>query len=116
MECAEKSAFGFLGTMIFVGWTIAAAIVPRIADLYGRKWVFVINMIVQLIAIIAMIFAKSYIIMLVALFFVGMCSSARWAVSYVYLMEFLTEENIKCIGPFVNASAALALIIGAFTF
>ena len=63
-----------------------------------------------------MIYAKSYTVMAVALFFVGMCSSARWAVSYVYLMEFLTTANIKCIGPFVNASAALAFIFGAFTF
>ena len=62
-----------------------------------------------------MIFTKIYSVMAVALFIVGMCSSARWTVSYVYLMEFLTEDKIKCIGPFVNASAALAFIIGAFT-
>ena len=68
-----------------------------------------------MIAILVMIFTKSYPMMVMALFFVGMCSSARWTVSYVYLMEFLTEDKIKCIGPFVNASAALALIIGAFT-
>lgn len=53
--------------------------------------------------------------MCAALFVVGACSSARWTVSYVYLMEFLTEPKIKSIGPFVNASAALAFLIGAFT-
>lgn len=30
-------------------------------------------------------------------------------------MEFLTEANIKCIGPCFNASSGLALLIGAFT-
>lgn len=49
-----------------------------------------------------------------ALFVIGVCSSARWTVSYVYLMEFLTELKIKTVGPFVNASAALAFVIGAF--
>ncbi len=49
-----------------------------------------------------------------ALFIIGLCSSARWTVSYVYLMEFLTEPMIKTVGPFVNASAALAFVIGAF--
>ena len=65
-------------------------------------------------AIMFMIFTRSYEVMAAALFVVGMCSSARWTVSYVYLMEFLTEQNIKVVGPFVNASAALAFLIGAF--
>jgi len=115
MQCFEKSAFGFLGTLIFLGWTLAALIIPRISDLYGRKWILVINMILQLIAILVMCVAKNYATMAAALFMVGVCSSARWTVSYVYLLEFLTVANIKCIGPFVNASAALAFIIGAFT-
>ena len=46
MQCSEKSAFGFLGSMIFIGWTIAAMIVPRISDLYGRKWTFVVNIVI----------------------------------------------------------------------
>ena len=61
-----------------------------------------------------MIFTSSYSVMAAALFVVGMCSSARWTIAYVYLMEFLTEEKIKTVGPFVNASAALAFLIGAF--
>ena len=115
MYCSEKANFGFLGTMIFTGWTSSAVIVPRISDLYGRKWTFIVNMFVQILAVLAMIYTKSYTVMAIALFFVGVCSSARWTVAYVYLMEFLTEANIKCIGPFVNASAALALFIGALT-
>ena len=100
--------------MIFLGWTLAALLIPRISDLYGRKRVFLVNMLVQLAAIILMIFCKSFALMSVALFVIGVCSSARWTVSYVYLMEFLTEPKIKTVGPFVNASAALAFIIGAF--
>ena len=115
MQCYDKSAFSLLGTMIFSGWVVAAFFVPRISDLYGRKITFIVNMAVQSVAIVAMIVAKSYITMAVALFIVGLCSSARWTVSYVYLMEFLTEDTIKCVGPFVNASAALAFVIAAFT-
>ena len=100
--------------MIFIGWTISAFFVSRISDLYGRKWTFIINMTVQFFAILAIIYTDNYGVMAGALFMVGVCSSARWTVSYVYLMEFLTENNIKCIGPMVNASAALAFIIGAF--
>lgn len=115
MQCAEKSKFGVLGMMIFIGWTCAAAIIPRLSDLYGRKKVYVINMLIQLVALLIMIFAKSYESMGSGLFLIGACSAGRWTVSYVYLMEFWTEAYIKKYAPFVNASAALSLIIGAFT-
>ena len=115
MQCAEKSEFGVLGMMIFIGWTVSAAIIPRLSDLYGRKKVYVINMLIQLVALLVMIFAKSYKSMATGLFLIGVCSAGRWTVAYVYLMEFWTEAYIKKYAPFVNASAALALIIGAFT-
>ena len=115
MECSEKKAFGLLGTLIFSGWTVAAFFIPRLSDLYGRKWVFIGSMLTQLLALVAMLAAKSYTVMAVALFVIGMCSASRWTVSYVYLMEFLTDAKIKIIGPLVNASAAIAFLVGAFT-
>ena len=103
-----------MGTMIFAGWASSAFFIPWLSDLYGRKPIFVTNMIVQLCAQIGMIFTGNYFVMLVCLFVIGFCCSARWSTSYVYLMEFLTEKNIKQVGPFVNASAALAFVVGAF--
>jgi len=115
MQCSPKSEFGFMGTIIFLGWTLSALITSRSSDLFGRKWVLVIIMIFQLMAIFLMCVTKNYLTMVTALFIMGACSSVRWTVAYVYLMEFLTETNIKCIGPVFNASAAVAFVIGAFT-
>jgi len=116
MQCADNSRFGLLGMMIFLGWTISAVIVPRLADIYGRKPTFIINYLVELLAVILMIYSRTFEIMAVALFLIGVCSAGRWTVTYIYLMEFWTDNNIKKYGPFVNSSAALALIIGAFMF
>uniref|UniRef100_A0A7S3HVQ1 Major facilitator superfamily (MFS) profile domain-containing protein n=1 Tax=Favella ehrenbergii TaxID=182087 RepID=A0A7S3HVQ1_9SPIT len=113
MQCASKAEFGLMGTLIFSGWASTAFLIPWSSDLYGRKPILLINIAVQLAFLIVMIFTKSYWVMCTCLFFIGMCSSARWSTSYVYLMEFLTESNIKKVGPFVNASAALAFVIGA---
>ena len=115
MQCAEKAKFGVLGMMIFIGWTISALFVPRIADLYGRKPTFIILMILQFAAILLLIFSGSYEVTATGLFFIGVCSVGRWTIGYIYLLEFWTESNIKKYAPFVNASAGLALIIGAFT-
>ena len=62
-----------------------------------------------------MITTNSYWIMCTCLFFIGVCSSARWSVGYVYLMEFLTDSSIKKVGPFDHASAALPFVIGALS-
>ena len=58
---------------------------------------------------------KDYVTMAIALFLFGVCCQARWTITYLYLMEFLTETHIKCIGPFFNASSGFALLFGAFT-
>ena len=105
--------FAYMGTLIFVGWTISALIVPRLADLYGRKWTFVVNTLVQLAALVTIIYSTSYTVVCCALFMIGACSSGRWTVSYVYLMEFLTEKNIKGIGPFFNASAGISFVVAS---
>lgn len=83
------------------------------ADLYGRKWTFAINLLFQVFSLLTMIFAKSYMGLFGALFVLGLCSSGRWTVTYIYVNEFLTERNIKCISPFFNACAGLAYVIGA---
>ena len=102
--------------MVFIGWTLASVIVPRISDLYGRKTTFLVNMAAQFISLICMIYTKSYLLMQIALFVLGVCSVGRWTVTYIYLCEFWTEKNIKRFGPFINVSAAITLLVGAFTF
>ena len=46
LACATKAEIGLVGSLQFVGWALASAISPRIADLYGRKYVVVGSLIV----------------------------------------------------------------------
>lgn len=57
MECSDKKEFGRLGMMVFVGWTIAAVTIPRIADLYGRRPTFIGSMGLQLIGLALIIYS-----------------------------------------------------------
>ena len=38
-----KYLIGLIGSMFFVGWTVGCIALPRLADLYGRKWFFIIS-------------------------------------------------------------------------
>ena len=37
LTCVPKNVIGFIGSAYFIGFAISAAIVPAIADNYGRK-------------------------------------------------------------------------------
>ena len=101
--------------MIFLGWTIGAVIVPRFADVYGRKLTYIFNYCMQLVAMLLLIYSNSFEITAGALFLIGVNCVGRWTVTYIYLTEFWTEESIKKYAAFINASSALSLIIAAFT-
>ena len=69
-----------------------------------------------MVAIAALIHSTSITVSEWSLFVLGACASGRWVVGYIYFTEFLTDEATKRYGCLVNASAAVPIIMGAFTF
>ena len=63
-----------------------------------------------------LMFTTSFKVAEWCLFVLGICANGRWVVAYVYFTEFLAEDKTKRYGPIVNSTAALSIIIGAFTF
>jgi len=45
LTCVPKSKIGLLGTIGFAGAAFGCFFVPRLGDLYGRKPVYVVSMI-----------------------------------------------------------------------
>ena len=41
LECAPSETIGMLGSAYFLGWTLFAIAIPRLADIYGRKIIYV---------------------------------------------------------------------------
>ena len=37
LACVNKARVGLIGSSLFIGWSIAAFISPRLADIYGRR-------------------------------------------------------------------------------
>ena len=55
LACASPETIGMLGSAYFLGWTLFAIAIPRLADVYGRKVIFVGALIVQAPTIYSMI-------------------------------------------------------------
>ena len=44
LACAEKSKIGMLGSVFFTGWAISSLFITRLADILGRKSIFLASM------------------------------------------------------------------------
>ena len=77
MECFPKAKFGVLGAMFFIGYSISSLFAPRLADIYGRRIVFLINLTAQVVIQCALIFSTSFELTTVILLLLGLCASGR---------------------------------------
>ena len=48
MECVGSYRIGLIGTVISAGYAVGSLIIPRLSDIYGRKPVVCVNMVVNL--------------------------------------------------------------------
>lgn len=88
--------------MQFVGWAISAAITPRLSDIYGRRPIFLLSMLVQLLSLIAIYISRSVWITIGLIFFFGMGGVGRSSISYLYMQEFLPQDKQTLVGTILQ--------------
>lgn len=96
LACTQKgptSPIALLGSLQFVGWAISAFITPRLADIYGRKIIFLVSMGIQLAALIGIYFSRNWIFTAVLMFIFGTGGVGRSSISYLYMQEFLPTNK-----------------------
>jgi MFS family permease len=75
--CVSDTKIGYIGSSFFLGWVITLLILPRIADLYGRKWLFRGGMIVESAAYTGIMLTTDINMLIACIFTVGMASTCR---------------------------------------
>jgi MFS family permease len=118
MLCESKARIGFLGACFFIGVLVASTVVPvgLLADIYGRKWIFVGTLIVLIVACVGFIYAKSLEELYVYMFLLGTTFPGRIIVGINYAQEFQKESWVEYIQPFNQAAQGITLILTAFYF
>ena len=54
MECKSHKEIGKIGSTLFIGIVLGCLFIPRLADIYGRKWFVTVSHIVLLITLFAL--------------------------------------------------------------
>jgi MFS family permease len=93
LKCSSKAAIGLIGSMQFVGWAIASAILPRLSDIYGRKYILISSMVLQLASFIALFFSYNIHFTTGIMFFLGFSGVGRCSICFLLLMEFLPQAK-----------------------
>jgi MFS family permease len=98
LQCIPKVKLGLIGSAYFLGWTIASLIIPRIADIYGRRGVFLSLMTLNFLAVLGSVFSHNVLLTIGCMFLLGIVAVGRWAIGYIMLLEFFPETQKKYLG------------------
>ncbi len=89
LTCTPGFEIGLIGASMFAGWALAATFLPRLADVYGRKPVYLGSIGAHCIIYLSIIASKSLTLTTALMFLLGMVSVGRAAVGYLYLTELV---------------------------
>jgi MFS family permease len=105
-----------LGSMYFVGYSISCLFVPRIADMYGRRWPYIISMSIQVLAFIGLLVCKNLMGVLCLILLFGLCGGGRSTVGFLYLMELVPKKDKRFTGTLNVAFDSFIYTMTAFFF
>lgn len=111
---AETYKIGLIGSMYFAGWTASCLFVPRLADIYGRKWVTLISSWFSAVVYLGIILSRKLELTIALFFFLGTCTTGKSSTAYVYLLEFIPENRVTWVATamlFADGSTMIMLSI-----
>ena len=92
LYCESDSKIGFIGSCFFIGCFIGSFILPRLADVVGRKPIFLIGLTINVVSNVGLYFGSSKIVLYLFLILGGVGETGRYYVAYVYAVEILPKR------------------------
>lgn len=80
---------------------IGALILSPISDMYGRRPVHIIGLVLSIIGSVWIYFFPSWVSVLTSLFFKGIGMYTRLSISYLYTLEMFDEERCKLVASVI---------------
>lgn len=92
MTCIDEWKQSMFGTWYFVGWITTLLWLPSFGDKYGRRNLVWIGISILTVCNVGMLLARSVTVMSCIVFVMGMTSSIRTNIGYVYMMELIPKD------------------------
>ena len=93
LMCEPDWKAGLLGTILYIFWCISLLVVPRLADRFGRRWLFLSSRLVETFLYSAVLLINDYWTMIGLMVALGLCAAGRVNVGTVYVTEWFPRKN-----------------------
>ena len=113
LTCKSKEAIGFIGSIYFIGLMISALILPRLADIYGRRWIILGCQFMQVPVYIWVFFMSSLGECYAIFLFIGLGFGGSVATNSLYVQEFLQKRHrakVLIAGMTIDSMCVLLLV------
>ena len=101
MLCVDKLEISAIGSFYFLGTFIGSFFINRIADLIGRKPVFLFGLVMTVVAVAGMMVSSSIQMLYFMLVLGGISNCGSNYVGYVYAVEVVPKKNRNFAGLFI---------------
>ena len=92
LHCKTEAEIGLIGSCFFLGCFGGSFILPRAADIIGRKPLFCLGLILNMIALVGLYFGRSEVTLFLSLVLGGIGETGRYYVAYIYAVEILPNS------------------------
>ena len=116
LVCEPSWKIGLLGSMYLFGWSAACLFVPRMGDIYGRKWPYAISTGLSLGVYLGLILSNNINLSLALFFFLGICTPGKSNIAYVYLLELVPIDWQTYVGTSLLFADGSTMIILSLYF
>ena len=93
LYCIGTTESGFIGSSFFIGTFSGSFVLPRASDVYGRKPLFLIGLVIYFFVVTAGYFVTNLYMLYFIIFMGGISETGRYYVAYVYAMEMMPEKS-----------------------
>ena len=91
--CEPNWKASFLGSTFYFCWSVSLLFVPKLADKFGRRWIYLVSRLIETGLYIASMAISDYWGMLGVMSVFGLAASGRLNVQAVYIQEWVPRKN-----------------------
>lgn len=81
-----------VGSCFFIGTFFGSFILPRKADVVGRKTIFILGLVLYVISIVGLLVSRQQHMLYLMMVLGGVSETSRYYVAYVYAIEILPKR------------------------
>lgn len=105
-----------IGSAYFAGYSVSCLIVPRLADIYGRRLPYIVSSCIQFFVYLGIFFSRDSLMTIALILIFGFCGAGRSGIGYLYLLEMMPSDWKTMVGTLTHSVNSCTFIFSALYF